>query len=169
MPGTVLVCEVLENVIDEMFEGFQVIGRDWKYIYVNLTVAKQGKSTREALIGQTMMEKYPGIEKTFFFEQLRKCMDERISIRMENEFVYPDQSVGWFQLFLHPCEEGVFILSIDISDQKRAEKNLNQKIDQLNKMMDLVTNKQEEVIKLKEIVADIRGAIFTTGPKVITQ
>lgn len=169
MASTVSVCGVLENVIDEMFEGFQVIDRDWKYVYVNETVAKQGRTTRESLVGKTMMEKYPGIEKTFLFEQLKKCMTERISIKMENEFVYPDQSVGWFQLFIHPCEEGILILSIDITEQKSAEKNLFQKIDQLSKMMDLLSNKQEEIIKLKEMVSDIRGAISTSGPKVISE
>lgn len=169
MASTVSICEVLENVIDEMFEGFQVIDRDWKYVYVNETVVRQGRATREGLTGHTMMEKYPGIERTFLFEQLKKCMTERISIRMENEFVYPDQSVGYFQLFIHPCEEGIFVLSIDITDQKRAEKNLNQKIDQLDKMMNLVVGKQEEVIKLKEIISDIRGEIMIAGPKVISR
>lgn len=170
MENTVSVCQILENVIDEMLEGFQVVSRDWKYIYVNETVAKQGKTTRESLIGHTMIEKYPGIEKTFLFEQLKKCMNERISIRMENEFIYPDQSIGWFQLFLHPCEEGVFILSIDITEQKKAEKDLNLKIDQLSKMMDMVSSKQEEIIKLKEMVSDISGAItLSSGPKVISE
>src|SRR5688572_16109699 len=109
---------LLTTVVDEMLEGFQVIGRDFRYLYVNETVAKQGKKRKEELLGKTMMESYPGIEKTFVFDQINKCMNERISIHMENEFVYPDETKGWFRLYIHPCEPGVLILSVDITDQK---------------------------------------------------
>jgi PAS domain-containing protein len=78
------------GVLDILLEGFQVIGPDWKYLYVNDTVAVQGKRSREELVGRTMMECYPGIELTPMFEVLRRCMREHTPDRMENEFTYPD-------------------------------------------------------------------------------
>ena len=41
--------------LDNMMEGCQIIGFDWRYLYVNATAAKQGRSTVAALTGRTMM------------------------------------------------------------------------------------------------------------------
>jgi len=112
------------KVLDSMLEGFQIISFDWKYLYVNQTVARQGRRTREDLEGHTMMEMYPGIENTPLFTALRRCMDERTPQTMENEFTYPDGSKGWFQLVIQPAPDGIFILSTDITARKRSESEI---------------------------------------------
>ena len=109
------------DVLDHMLEGAQIIGFDWRYLYVNETVARQGHQTREGLIGHTMMEVYPGIENTDLFVVLRQCMQERTAHQMHNEFVYPDGDRGWFELSIQPIPEGLFILSYDITARKLAE------------------------------------------------
>lgn len=49
-------------------------------------------------------------------------MDERISKNVENEFTFPDNSKGWFELRIHPAKNGIGILSMDISERKKSEK-----------------------------------------------
>ncbi|MCA8978169.1 MAG: response regulator [Planctomycetes bacterium] len=109
------------NILDSLLEGCQVIGRDWRYLYVNDAVARQGRRPKEQLLGRTMMEAYPGIDQTPMFALLRECMDDRHSRRLENEFTFPDGSQQWFELRFEPVPEGVFILSLEITDRKRAE------------------------------------------------
>lgn len=109
------------ETFDHILEGCQVIDYNYRYLYVNEAVARQGASTKEELIGHTMMEKYPGIEKTRMFERLRECLEKRVIHSMENEFTYPDGKKGWFELRIEPVPEGAFILSMDISAQKDAE------------------------------------------------
>jgi PAS domain S-box-containing protein len=70
------------------------------------------------------MEAYPGIEKIEMFKHLKRCLEKRVSHRMENEFSYPDGSKGCFDLSMEPVPEGVFILSIDITERKKAEETL---------------------------------------------
>src|SRR3990172_2625501 len=43
---------------------------------------------------------------------------------MVNEFSYPDGSRGWFELSIEPAPEGIFILSADITQRKRAEQQM---------------------------------------------
>ncbi|HEV7622277.1 MAG TPA: CHASE3 domain-containing protein, partial [Flavisolibacter sp.] len=111
-------------LIENMREGIQVIGFDWRYLFVNNSVVRQGKYTNEELLGHTMMEKYPGIENTELFSVLSKCMTMRSPQILENEFTYPDNTTGWFELSIQPVPEGLFILSMDISKRKKAENTL---------------------------------------------
>ena len=116
----------LRTTLDSMLEGCQIIGYDWHYLYVNEAVAVQGKTTKEELLGHTMMEVYPGIENTGAFVIFQRCMEERRAHRLENEFIFPDGSKGWFDLSIQPVPEGIFILSVDITERKHAEDALRQ-------------------------------------------
>lgn len=109
------------RTLDAMLEGCQVIGLDWRYLYVNEAVCRQGRRRPRELLGRTMMQVYPGIDATPMFESLRRCMDARQPATVENEFQYPDGSTGWFELSIQPVPAGVLILSIDITARKRAE------------------------------------------------
>ncbi len=116
-------------VLENLHEGCQVIGFDWRYLYVNEAATSQGK--RADLVGHTMMECYPGIEKTPMFAALRRCMSERVRHRMENEFTFPDGSKGWFELRFVPVPEGACVLSLDVTDRKRAAEMLARTEEQL--------------------------------------
>lgn len=114
------------HALDNMLEGCQVIDHDWRYIYINDAAARQGHSEPVQLLMHTMMEIYPGIEDTRMFSVLERCMLERVSDHIENEFAYPDGTTSWFELSIQPVPEGLFILSIDITDRKRAHTVLEQ-------------------------------------------
>jgi len=118
--------ERLRITLDGLLEGCQIIGFDWRYLYANDAVARHGRRTKDELLGHTMMEMYPGIEQTELFGYLRRCMEERIPHRMENQFVYPDGAEAWFELSIQPVPEGIFILSMDITEQKRMEEALRE-------------------------------------------
>ena len=115
----------LQISLDYMFEGVQIIDYDWRYVYVNEAVAAQGRKKKEELIGSTMMQAYPGIEKTRLFDFLRSCMINRVTQRFENEFEYSDGSKSWFELSIEPVPEGLLILSLDITKRKTAQTELS--------------------------------------------
>jgi len=122
---------IARDVLDSLLEGCQVIGFDWTYLYVNETVAAQGRQSKEDLVGRTMIQCYPGIDETPMFAVLRGCMEERKHARFENEFTFPDGSKGWFELRFIPVPEGTCILSLDITEGKRAAAALARSEEQL--------------------------------------
>lgn len=121
------------HALDNMMEGVQIIGYDWRYLYFNDALARQAKILPHELIGKTMMEHFPGIEHTVMFARLASCMTNRVPVHMENEFIFPDGSKGVFELSMQPVPEGVFILSIDVTARKKAEaevQELNEGLEQ---------------------------------------
>jgi diguanylate cyclase (GGDEF)-like protein/PAS domain S-box-containing protein len=126
------------STLESMIEGCQIIGYDWRYLYLNDSAVKHSRQTREQLIGHTMMERYPGIENTALFESLQHCMNERISGHMENEFTYPDGTKGWFELSVQPAPDGIFVLSSDITNRKKAEQAVLEREMKLSVLLDIL-------------------------------
>ncbi|HLB48479.1 MAG TPA: HD domain-containing phosphohydrolase [Anaerolineales bacterium] len=150
--------ERYHRTLDNMLEGCQLIGFDWRYLYVNNAVARQGRRTKEELLGHTMMEVYPGIEATAMFAVLRRCMAERTPSHLENEFTYPDGALGWFELSIQPVPEGLFILSIDITARKRAEEEIERQLRQLRalRQIDLaITGTTNVYLALKTVLEEV--------------
>lgn len=114
------------RTLDNMMEGCQIIGFDWHYIYLNDTAARHAQRSKHELLGSAMLEQYPGIEKTELFVVLQRCMQERRVERMENQFVYPDGTTAWFELRIRPVPEGIFVLSLDITERKQAAEALRE-------------------------------------------
>ena len=173
----------LQISLDSMIEGCQIIDYDYRYVYVNEAVAKQGRKTKKELLGYSMMQVYPGIDKTEMFSHLRNCMTNRVPHQMDNEFTFPDGSKGWFKLHIDPVPEGVLILSIDITKSKETEAELNkyryrleevvaQRTAECAKANEELTReiqehqKMEEGLKLRATILDnSREAIFLVNIK----
>jgi PAS domain S-box-containing protein len=116
----------LRQTVDVLREGIQVLSPEWRYLYLNRSAAEHGRSTLETLLGRSMLECYPGIEKTHMFAVLERCMRERSAAQLENEFEYPDGQRAWFELRIQACPQGLVVLSLDVTERKRLEANLRQ-------------------------------------------
>jgi PAS domain S-box-containing protein len=153
----------LRHTMDNIMEGSQIIGFDWTYLYINEAAAKQGKHKCEELLGRKMTEMYPGIENTTLYHEIERCMKMREPLQMENVFQFPDGSSGCFELSIEPVPEGVFILSVDITNRKKKE---GQK-----QLLASVVNSSEDAIISKtmdgEIITWNKGAEQIFGYKAI--
>lgn len=137
------------SIFDKMIEGIQIVNPDWIYLYVNDTVALHGKYSKKELLGHTMMERYSGIENTEMFAQMQKCLQEQKPHQMINEFDFPDGSKGYFELRMQPVEEGIIVMSFDVTKQKLAEQFLHYTNAQLDEKVKLRTS--ELMSKNKEL------------------
>ena len=109
------------STLDNMIEGCRIIDFDWRYLYINNAAEKNIRRPKEELLGRTEMECWPNIESTELFANERKCMEERTLQHIESEFTFSDGSKGWFEFSIQPVPEGIFILSMDITERKLAE------------------------------------------------
>lgn len=141
------------DALDVLLEGCQIIDFDWCYLYLNDAAARHGRRTRKELLGRTMMAMYPGIENTEMFAKLKQCMEERTSHVMENEFTLPDGEKDWFELRIEPVPEGVFVLSLDVTERKRAEEKVlctNETLQLIRGINQLILQKDDETELLRQ-------------------
>lgn len=116
--------ERFRHTLDRLLEGCMIIGFDWTYLYVNDSAARNGQNTRENLLGRTMLEMYPGVEKSTVFAHYKRCMEDRIPQRFEEPFTFADGTTVWNKFTVEPINEGIFVLALDITDRKIIEEQL---------------------------------------------
>ena len=109
----------VRRALECLEEGFQIIGFDWHYLYVNPAAARHGRRPAGELIGHSIFEEYPGIDQTPMFLRLQRSMEQRVPQVFESEFMFPDGSTRWFELRVQPAPEGICIYSTDIDQRKR--------------------------------------------------
>jgi PAS domain S-box-containing protein len=112
------------GTLESILEACQLIGHDWTYLYLNESAAKHNRRPNSELCGRKMTEVWPGIESTGVFALLSRCMIERIPVHKEVEFTFPDGSKGWFDVRAQPVPEGIFVLSINVTERRDAEEAL---------------------------------------------
>lgn len=123
------------HLMDNMLEGVQLISHDLKYLYVNNACEIQSGYKKEELLGYSMSYRYPGIENTPLMQSITRCLKEETHITFINEFEFPDGKIGYYELFLHPVAEGLYILSIDVTERIYNENQRKSYTEELEKKL----------------------------------
>ena len=127
----------LHRTLDDMREGYTIMGPDLRYRYMNRAGAEQTHLTREQLIGRTPLELYPGFEGSKIHSALKAAIEQRIPQRVEEQFLHADGEVGYFELNIQPIPEGLSVLSIDQTERRRAENRRDSLEEQLRQAQKL--------------------------------
>jgi PAS domain S-box-containing protein len=135
------------STLDHMLEGCQVLGFDWVYRFVNAEAARQGHQTPQALVGRSIREAYPGIERSPVFSLMQRCMEERTVQHGEIEITFADGSTGWFELTALPAPEGIAVFSYDVTARKQSEAQARQSQVELERR---VAERTAELVQARE-------------------
>lgn len=119
-----LADDPFRSTLDHLLEGGQLLSFDWIYLYLNPAAERQNRRPNAELIGRSMLEAWPGIERTEVFGLFRRAMTDRVATHGEIDFHFPDGHHGWFEVRTNPVPQGIFILSVEITARRRAEGSL---------------------------------------------
>ena len=111
-----------QRTLDNMLEGCTLLDSGLRYLYVNDAGVRHGHVPREAVIGRTVIEAHPGIEGTELYSAMRRAVAQQVPIQIESAMDFADGASETFELSLQPEPEGLFVLSIDVTARKRADR-----------------------------------------------
>lgn len=135
-----------------LIEGCQIVDPDWQYLYVNTMAAQHSNRTVEELMGRRVTEVLPEFVLTPTFALMQQCMGDRTARQTEFEFKYEDGSTAWFNLVIQPVPEGLFLLSLDITERKHAEERIQGQLSELQRWHDVTLGREERIMSLKREV-----------------
>jgi PAS domain S-box-containing protein len=158
-----------QSALENMIEAAQIVDFEWRYLYVNAAAVRNGRQSKEEMLGRTMMDRYPGIETTEMYATLHRCMLERTATLAEFEFTYADGTTAWFEFSVHPVPEGLVILSLDITARKRADHEIRALNADLERRVHARTAQLEEANQfLAAVVENIPNMIFVKDAERLT-
>ncbi len=111
---------VLE-LVDGLDDGFFVLDREWRFVYLNRRAAASAGAAPEALVGRNIWETFPALVGTPHEAAYRKAMEERLPAALELSGVLSDR---WYRLRVTPSTVGISVVWSDITDRRRAEESL---------------------------------------------
>lgn len=144
------------SILDDLFEGCQIIDKEWKYVYLNKVAIEHARKNLDELVGVSMTEAYPGIENTEMYAALERVMKDRQGERFTNEFTYPEGLAGWFELHIQPYDDGILVLSRDITELKRAHEVTKLQLKRLDTLrhIDLAITSSLDIHVVADILLD---------------
>jgi PAS domain S-box-containing protein len=151
--------ERYRHTLDNMLESCAIIGFDWSYLYVNESMISHFGHNRQNLIGNNILEVTPGFEKSPIFDAYRRCMEERKPDYVESEFIFVDGTCAWYEARVTPVPEGIFVLSLDITARKKAEKQLKELNDTLEqRVSEGIAESQHLANQLRALAVELSQA-----------
>ena len=134
------------TLIENMYEGVQLIDKDHKFVYVNKAFEHQAQNKRNNLIGFTLEEKFPQLKKSKLTTQIDQVLASNRQIRFEFDFQNSNGDLSTYELFLYPVNEGVFILSFDLTERLKSDKLKKEYTQQLEQMLHITSHKVRQPV-----------------------
>lgn len=149
----------IASVLETMTDGFVVLDRDWRYVYMNRRAGELFNRAPELMIGKMIWDEFPEGVGQPFYHAYQRVMHERVALQIEDHYAPWDR---WFENRIFPSEDGICIYFQDITERKRAERLLtltNQRLQALS--ASLLTVQEEERRALARELHDELGQSLT--------
>ncbi|MFN6571075.1 PAS domain S-box protein [Dendronalium sp. ChiSLP03b] len=113
--------EDIEQVLARIGDGFVMLDREWRYVYVNDKLAELAQINKQDFLGQSIWELFPETVNSQLDVELHRAVAERVTVQFE----YLDAKRHlWLEKRIYPSQNGVSILTKDITQYKRTQQLL---------------------------------------------
>jgi PAS domain S-box-containing protein len=122
---------LLDDVLRNFPEGFYVLDPDWRIIYLNPAVAQSLGKTPDELLGVVIWEEFPEREA-----DSRALLERALATHSTISVTTHDQRGFWRESTVFPVEEGLAVISRDVTERKRAEETLRESEERFRTMFE---------------------------------
>jgi signal transduction histidine kinase len=110
--------------LDRITDGFVVLDKQFRYVYVNNMVGELVHRDPESLIGKNVWQEFPDAVGSLTYKAFHTAFKEQ---RFISNIDYFEPLDLWQENYIYPSPEGLSIFIKDISDRKQLEKQLRDK------------------------------------------
>ncbi len=116
--------ERLSAMLGSITDAFMTLDSEWRYVFVNDHSEAHWGMPREAMLGSTIWEKFPGAVGSEAHRQLQLAMTERITV--EYEYFHEPMGKRYGSRAYPTKAGGLAVYSRDVTIQKQNEQQLLQ-------------------------------------------
>lgn len=111
------------HILESITDAFFTLDRNWHFTYLNPQTESVLQRQRQELLGKQIWSEFPDAVQTPFHQEYQRAMAEQVVVKFET-FYAPLNT--WFDVRAYPSEEGLSVYFRDITEQKQAERTLQQ-------------------------------------------
>jgi PAS domain S-box-containing protein len=114
--------ERITDILESITDGFFTLDRQLQFAYVNSQAEQILGFSSDALLGQSLWEKFPGVKGTLFAQNVHRAVSEQVPVVFESYGIVNPE--GWFEVHINPLCDGLAVYFQDVSERKQAEEAL---------------------------------------------
>ncbi len=107
------------SLLENMNDGFVLLDKAWRYLYVNKRAGEMLGRKPEDLTGKHVWTEFPEGVGQPFYQNYHKAVETKQQINFEDYYAPWDR---WFENRVIPTEDGLAIFFHDITEKRKAEK-----------------------------------------------
>ena len=109
------------TLLDRFSDPLYALDSEWRFTYVNSAAGEIFDAEPNDLVGESIWEVFPEATETPFYDRYREALESGEPQTIEEPF---DPWDRWFREHIYPEQDGLTIVSYDVTDDRRRQEAL---------------------------------------------
>jgi PAS domain S-box-containing protein len=143
------------RLTERISDAYYAVDTEFTVTYWNDTIAERLDVPHEEIVGENLWEYFPEITDTVVEERLREAMATGEATTCE---YYYEPADYWSVLQIYPDDDGLAVISKDITDRKEYERRLERSNERLQEFAYILSHDLQEPLRMVSSYVDLLEA-----------
>ncbi len=111
----------ITEIVENFNYGYYAMDKEWRYVYVNKKGEEMGHIKRDDVLGKTVWNVFPDVEKLEIGKAMRQVMKNRTPMTVTQ--YYPSHNM-WYENYIYPSIEGIAVYNRNSTEEKNIQQQV---------------------------------------------